>query len=265
MHRRRHGRRGLVRGRLNQAAAPQRVALVTGGGTGIGRAISLRLAKDGFAVTVGYSHSAKGAAATVAEIEGTGGNAFPCHVDITQEGDVAAFFAAAKSRYGRIDIVINNAGIGHMKAFADIPLSHFDYTFNTNARGSFLMCREAARQIEDQGRIVNISTGATVANPAGMALYVGSKMAVEGFTKVLARELAPRGITVNAVSPGMTDTPMLLGGYAEALRKYGAASAAMGRLGMPQDIADGVAMLVSGDGRWITGQVIHVDGGTIIA
>jgi 3-oxoacyl-[acyl-carrier protein] reductase len=127
------------------------------------------------------------------------------------------------------------------------------------------MCREAARQIEDHGRIVNISTGATVANPAGMALYVGSKMAVEGFTKVLARELAPRGITVNAVSPGMTDTPMLLGGNVEALRKYGAASAAMGRLGQPHDIADGVAMLVSGDGRWITGQVIHVDGGTIIA
>jgi 3-oxoacyl-[acyl-carrier protein] reductase len=216
-------------------------------------------------VAVGYSRSADGAAAAVAEIEAAGGRAFAYRVDITQEEDVAAFFAAAKSLYGRIDVVINNAGIGHMKAFADIPLSHFDYTFNTNARGSFLMCREAARQIEDQGRIINISTGATAANPAGMALYVGSKMAVEGFTKVLARELGPRGITVNAVSPGMTDTPMLLGGNAEALRKYGAASAAMGRLGMPQDIADGVAMLVSGDGRWITGQVIHVDGGTIIA
>ncbi len=216
-------------------------------------------------MAVGYSRSADGAAAAVAEIEAAGGRAFACRVDITQEEDVAAFFAAAKSLYGRIDVVINNAGIGHMKAFADIPLSHFDYTFNTNARGSFLMCREAARQIEDQGRIINISTGATAANPAGMALYVGSKMAVEGFTKVLARELGPRGITVNAVSPGMTDTPMLLGGNAEALRKYGAASAAMGRLGMPQDIADGVAMLVSGDGRWITGQVIHVDGGTIIA
>ncbi len=265
MHRRRYGRRRTVRGRLSQTAAPQRVALVSGGGTGIGRAISLRLARDGLAVAVGYSRSADGAAAAVAEIEAAGGRAFACRVDITQEGDVAAFFAAAKSRYGRVDVVINNAGIGHMKAFADIPLSHFEHTFNTNARGAFLMCREAARQIEDHGRIVNISTGATVANPAGMALYVGSKMAVEGFTKVLARELAPRGITVNAVSPGMTDTPMLLGGNVEALRKYGAASAAMGRLGQPHDIADGVAMLVSGDGRWITGQVIHVDGGTIIA
>jgi len=151
-----------------------------------------------------------------------------------------------------------------MKSFADIPMSHYDYTFNTNARGTFMMCREAARQIEDHGRIVNISTGATVANPRGMALYVGSKMAVEGFTKVLARELAPRGITVNAVSPGMTDTPMLLGGDADALRKYGAASAAMRRLGTPEDIADAVAALVSNDGRWITGQVLHVDGGTII-
>lgn len=127
-----------------------------------------------------------------------------------------------------------------------------------------MMCREAARMLEAQGRIINISTGATVSNSAAMALYVGSKVAVEGFTKVLARELAPRGITVNAVAPGMTDTPMLLAGDAPALRKYGAAAAAMGRLGLPEDVADFVAALVSHDGRWITGQVIHVDGGTII-
>ncbi|CAB1370203.1 SDR family oxidoreductase [Denitratisoma oestradiolicum] len=242
----------------------QRVALISGGGTGIGRAVSLRLARDGFAVVVGYSRSAVGAEETVRQIEAAGGKAWACKVDVTVEDEVVAFFAAAKAHYGRVDVVINNAGIGHMKPFADIPMSHYDFTFNVNARGTFMMCREAARHIEDNGRIINLSTGATVANTAGMALYVASKMAVEGFTKVLARELAPRGITVNAVSPGMTDTPMLEGGDAEALRKYGAASAAMRRLGQPEDIADGIAALVSSDGRWITGQVIHVDGGTII-
>ncbi|MBK9956374.1 MAG: SDR family oxidoreductase [Rhodocyclaceae bacterium] len=242
----------------------RRVAVITGGGTGIGRAIALRLARDGLAIVVGFSRSAEGAAETVAAIERAGGASFQHRVDIASEDEVASFFAAAKARYGRVDVVVNNAGIGHMKAFADIPMSHYDYTFNTNARGTFLMCREAARQIEDHGRVINLSTGATAANPERMALYVGSKMAVEGFTKVLARELAPRGITVNAVSPGMTDTPMLLGGDADALRKYGAASAAMRRLGQPEDIADAVAALVSNDGRWITGQVLHVDGGTII-
>lgn len=242
----------------------QRVALVSGGGTGIGQAICLRLARDGLAVVVGYARSEEGAAATVTQIESAGGKAFAHQVDITEETQVIAFFAAAKARFGRVDVVINNAGIGHMKSFAEIPMSHYDYTFNTNARGTFMMCREAARHIEDDGRIVNISTGATVANSAGMALYVGSKLAVEGFTKVLARELGPRGITVNAVSPGMTDTPMLLGGDAEALRKLGVSLAAMRRLGMPEDIADAVAALVSPDGRWITGQVIRVDGGTVI-
>lgn len=241
-----------------------RVALVSGGGTGIGRAICLRLARDGFVVAVGYARSADGARATVAEIVAAGGAAFAAPVDITVEEQVLAFFAAARARHGRIDVVINNAGIGHVKAFAEIPASHYERVFATNARGTFLMCREAAQQIEDRGRIVNISTGATVANPVGMALYVASKMAIEGFTKVLARELAPRGITVNAVSPGMTDTPMLQGGDAEALRRYGAAAAAMGRLGRPEDVADAVAALVSVDGRWITGQVIHADGGTII-
>lgn len=241
-----------------------RVALISGAGTGIGHAIALRLARDGFSVAAGYARSEEAAQATVDAIIASGGDAWIQRVDISEEAEVEAFFAAARERHGRIDVVINNAGIGHMKPFRDIPMSHYDFTFGVNARGTFMMCREAARTIEDNGRIVNISTGSTVANSAEMALYVGSKMAVEGFTKVLARELAPRGITVNAVSPGMTDTPMLLGGDAEALRRYGAKLAAMGRLGQPEDIADAVGSLVSDDGRWITGQVIHVDGGTII-
>lgn len=247
-----------------QQNTPTKVALVSGAGTGIGRAVALRLARDGFIVVAGYSRSADEAEATVHAIAGTGGKAWARRVDISEETDVEAFFSAARERFGRIDVVINNAGIGHLKPFRDIPMSHYDFTFGVNARGTFMMCREAARTIEDGGRIVNVSTGSTVANTAGMALYVGSKMAVEGFSKVLARELAPRGITVNVVSPGMTDTPMLLGGDAEELRRYGAKLAAMGRLGQPEDIADAVGALVSPDGRWITGQVIHVDGGTII-
>lgn len=246
------------------AGPGRRVAIVTGGGTGIGQAVCLRLAREAFSIVVGYGRSGAGAEATVRQIEAAGGRAVAQRADITVESEIAALFAAAKACYGRIDVVINNAGIGYLRSCHDTPMSDYDAIFGVNARGTFMMCREAARHLEDGGRIVNISTGATRANAAGMALYVGSKMAVEGFTKVLARELAPRGITVNAVSPGMTDTPMLLGGDAAALRRYGAAAAALGRVGTPEDIADGVAALVSKDGRWITGQVVHVDGGTVI-
>lgn len=241
-----------------------RVAIVSGGGTGIGRAICLRLARDGLTVAVVYSRSAEGAAQTVAQIEAAGGTAVALSADIAREEEVLALFAAVRQRFGRVDVVINNAGIGHMKSFKDIGMEAYDRIFATNARGTFMMCREAARCIEDGGRIVNISSGITVANSEGMALYAGSKAALEVFAKVLARELAPCGITVNIVSPGMTDTPMLEGGNAEMLRKVGASLAAMKRLGQPEDVADGVAALVSNDGRWITGQNVHVDGGTII-
>ena len=159
-----------------------RVALISGAGTGIGRAIALHLARNGFTVVAGHSRSADGAEVTVQAINDAGGNAWTRRVDISEEAEVEAFFAAARERHGRIDVVINNAGIGHMKPFRDIPMSHYDFTFGVNARGTFMMCREAARTIEDNGRIVNISTGSTVANSAEMALYVGSKMAVEGFT-----------------------------------------------------------------------------------
>lgn len=240
------------------------VAIVTGGGTGIGRAICLRLAHDGFRVVVAYAHSAAGAEETVARIQATGGTAFAQRADITDEAAVIELFAHTQTRYGQIDAVINNAGIGYMKAFTETSLNTFDRIFAVNARGSFTMLREAARCLQDGGRIVNISSDITSANPECMALYAGSKAAMETFSKVLARELAPRLITVNCISPGMVDTPMLEQGNAENLRMIGAKLAAMQRLGQPEDIADAVAMLVSRDGRWITGQNIRVDGGTLI-
>lgn len=245
-------------------ATERRVAIVSGGGTGIGRAICQRLARDGLRVVVAHARSATGARQTVEGIAAAGGEACALQADIRVEAEVQALFAATRERYGRIDVVINDAGIGHMKVFRDVDMAAYDRLFAVNARGTFMMCREAARCIEDGGRIVNISSGITVANSEGMALYAGSKAALEAFAKVLARELAPRGITVNIVSPGMTDTPMLEGGDAAMLRKVGASLAAMKRLGQPEDIADAVAALVSNDGRWITGQNIHVDGGTII-
>ncbi len=242
----------------------QRIALVTGGGSGIGRAICQRLARDGLQVVVAYGHAAQGAADTVARIHAAGGQAISLAADICDEAAVSQLFATTMARYGRLDVVINNAGIGHHCAFKDISMADYDRLFAVNARGTFMMCREAARHLSDQGRIINISSGVTVANSAGMALYAASKAALEAFAKVLARELAPRSITVNNVLPGMTDTPMLEQGDANMLRQVGARLAAMQRLGQPEDIADAVAALVSHDGRWITGQNIHVDGGTNI-
>lgn len=241
-----------------------RIALVSGGGTGIGRAICQRLARDGLHVVVAYGHSQQAAAETVASITASGGIASSLKADIREEAEVAALFKATLERHGQLDVLINNAGIGHLCAFKDTSMADYDRLFAINARGSFMMCREAARCLRDSGRIINISSGITVANSAGMALYAGSKAALEAFAKVLARELAPRGITVNNVLPGMTDTPMLESGDAPMLRKVGAKLAAMQRLGQPEDIADAVAALVSNDGRWITGQNIHVDGGTNI-
>lgn len=242
----------------------QRVAMVTGGGTGIGTATCERLAHDGFAVAIVYSRSSAGAESACQAITEAGGNARTYRADITSEDDVIALFKSVKNDFGRIDVVINNAGIGHLKPFADISMAEFDHLFNVNTRGTFMMCREAARTIEDGGRIVNVSTGATTSNTEGMSLYTASKIAMEGFTKVLAKELGPRQIAVNIVSPGMTDTPMLEGGDAEKLRKIGAQAAAMKRCGQSSDIADAIAALTSNDCRWITGQNIGVNGGMTI-
>lgn len=242
----------------------QKVAIVTGGGTGIGSATCRRLAKDGYTLVVAYANSAEPAKALAEEIISQGGSAFAQRADIAIEEDVVALFASTLARFGRVDVVINNAGIGHMNTMKKIEMDEYDTIFNTNTRGTFMMSREAAKHLMDNGRIINVSTGATRSNMHSQSLYTASKIAVEGFTKVLAKELGAKGITVNVVSPGMTDTPMLEGGDAEALRQYGAKAAAMRRCGKPEDIADAIGALVSNDCRWITGQNISVCGGSTI-
>ncbi len=239
-------------------------AVVTGGGTGIGAAICRALAFAGHPVLVVWSRSRDGALATVSAILEAGGEASEQCTDIGDEEQVAQLFRVCLDRYGRPTVVVNNAGIGHMAAVADTSTEDYEHLFAVNSRGSFFMCRQAAQHVADGGAIVNISTGLTAASGAGMGLYTASKMAMEGLSKALAHELGARGVRVNCVSPGMTDTPMLERGDAEALREYGCRTAAMRRCGEPEDIADAVAALVSTAGRWITGQNIHVDGGSVI-
>lgn len=242
----------------------KRIAIVTGAGTGIGRATACRLAKDGVTVVLVYASSKIGVEETLALIECCEGEAHVYRADIANEQDVEGLFDYVLESFGQLDIVVNNAGVASMGVMAEITSDEYERVFNVNCRGNFYMCRAAARTIADNGRIVNISTGITVSAQAGLGLYVASKSAVEGFTKALAHELGPRGVTVNIVSPGMTNTPMLEGGDAALLRKIGAANTVMKRLGEACDVADVIAMLISKDGRWLSGQNIHADGGSVI-
>ena len=252
----------MVRKRSRSTAAP--AAIVTGGGTGIGSAVCQRLGADGFAVMAVYSRSVDGAQKTVQAIRSAGGTAEVFKADISRQEEVAALFAACIERFGGLRAVINNAGIGHMAPFAKISAEEYEHIFGINTKGTFFMCREAARRIEDNGRIINISSGITISSMSGTALYTASKLAIEGFTKALAKELGPRGVAVNTLSPGMVDTPMLEGGDADALRQMGAEMSSMNRVGQPEDIADAAAALVSEDCRWISGQNIRVCGASTI-
>ncbi len=237
-----------------------KVAIVTGGSRGIGRAISETLARDGATVVVNYSKSAPAAQETVAAITARGGKAVAIQADISKVEDVRRLFKEAQDRFGRIDIVVNNAGIlPPVASVADETEQTFDAVFGL-LRGTYFSMQEAARRLPNGGRIINLSSSTTRAWSAGYSIYAGSKSAIEQFTRSLSRELGPRQITVNAVVPGLTDTDMI-DSYSAAVREGAAKNTTLGRLGQPRDIADVVAFLASEEGRWITGQMVVANGG----
>lgn len=238
-----------------------KVAIVTGASRGIGRAIAERLAADGATVAITYVANADKAEEVVAAIAGAGGQACPIRADIGKAADVRRLFDETIAQFGRLDILVNNAGNGLFKPFAAVTEEEFDAVFDVNARGTFLMLREAATRIADGGRIVNISTAGTVTSAPGAGVYTASKAAVEQFTLALAKELGGRRVTVNTVSPGSTETEGFIA--PDELKAQWVAMTPLGRLGRPEDVAAVVAMVVSEDGHWLTGQNIRAAGGQV--
>lgn len=243
-----------------------KVAVVTGASRGIGRAIALRLAHDGARVVVNYAHQHDAAQATVDDITAAGGQALAVQADVTSRVAIRQLFDTTLRHYGQLDILVANAGYAVFKPLAEISEEDFDATYAVNARGTFFCMQEALRHLGDGGRIVCISTIGTLLNMPGGACYFGTKAAVEQFCRVAAREVAARGITINAVSPGFTDTDMLRASLAAAepdARAQLVAMTPLARLGEGRDIAAVVAFLVGPDAAWMTRQNLAVDGGIV--
>jgi len=240
-----------------------KVALVTGASRGIGRAIAMRLARDGSAVVVNYSANQAAANETVAAIEQGGGRAIALQAHVEKLADLERLFGETLQHFGRLDILVNNAGIMFNKPVAEVTEEEFDNIFAVNVKGTFFACQQATKRMADGGRIINFSSSTTAMMLPTYGSYVATKGAVEQFSHVLAKELGSRGITVNVISPGPTDTELFNQGKSEQDIQRFAQLAALGRLGQPDDIANVVSLLVSDDAGWITGQIIRVNGGTV--
>ena len=242
------------------ASLKDKVAIVTGSSRGIGRAIAERFAQDGAAVVVNYARSGGEARDVVTGIEAKGGKAIAIQADVSAVSDIRRLFRETITKFGRVDIVVNNAGdSANPTPIAEVTEDDFDSTFAVFGRGPFFVMQEAARALPDGGRIINISTVGTALLPPFTSTYVGSKAAVEAFSAVLAAELAPRRITVNCVLPGAVETKLLRELPKEVQSAYEQRTP-LG-IGQPRDIAGVVSLLAGEEGRWITNEKIRCDGG----
>ena len=242
------------------ASLSGKVAIVTGSSSGIGRAIAERLAEDGAIVVVNYGTSAEKAQQVVTGIQAKGGKAVAVQSDMSLVAEVRRLVVETVNQFGRLDILVNNAGRFIPKLLMETAEADFDQIIALNAKGPYFAMQEAAKALKEGGRIVNISTEGTHMSFPGATAHLGSKAALEQYTKGLAHELASRGITVNTVSPGITDTGVLT----EQYRQFGIQTSPLKRLGLPKDIADVVAFVVSEEARWLTGQNIHAGGGIVM-
>jgi 3-oxoacyl-[acyl-carrier protein] reductase len=239
-----------------------RVALVTGAGRGIGAAIAARLAADGALVAVNYARNQAAAEAVVARIVAAGGSAWAIQADLGETAALAPMVECCVSRHGRLDILVNNAGVIALAPPEAVTEAEFDTLFAVNVKAPLLLCQAAARAFGDKGgSIINIgSLNSRVPGP-GVSVYSATKAALDALTVALSRAWGPRGIRVNGVAPGQTETDMLASVVPPEVLRANVERIALGRLGRPDDIAEVVAFLASDEARWITGEVLHVNGG----
>lgn len=242
-----------------------KVALVTGASRGIGKAIACKLAREGAKVIINYNGSKEKAEAVKSEIEAAGGQAEVYQCDVSDYTACETFIQTVIKEEGSLDILVNNAGITKDGLLMKMSEEDFDKVLDTNLKGAFNTIRFASRQMLKQksGRIINMSSVVGVIGNAGQANYAASKAGVIGLTKAAARELASRGITVNAIAPGFIETDMT-DVLSDKVREASEAQIPLGHFGKPEDVAAAAAFLASEEAGYITGQVLHVDGGMVM-
>jgi len=238
-----------------------RVAIVTGGSSGIGREAAVRLGRDGYAVAIVYVGNQANADAAVKEVEQAGGRAIAVQADVADETAVAALFDRTEQEFGGIDVVVHAAGIMPLAPLAELDLEVLDRVLRTNLRGTFVIDQQAVRRLRNGGALINISSSLTKLARPNYSAYSATKGGVEAITLILARELRGRDITVNAVAPGPTATALFFNGKSQELIDRIAAEPPLERLGQPSDIAEIIAFL-AGPARWINGQVLYANGGS---
>jgi 3-oxoacyl-[acyl-carrier protein] reductase len=240
-----------------------KTVLVTGGSRGIGAAIARQLAGIGMNVVINYASDEGAANAVVASITAIGGVANAVKGDVSKSDQFAHLFDQAESRFGGLDMLVNNAGQMRPMLIADVDEERFDRLFAINVRGVLNGCKLAAKRLRDGGRIVNISTSVIGMSPAGYGPYCATKAAVEALTRSLCKEVGQRGIRVNAVAPGPTDTELLNSVNSEDRMKMYASTTPLARLGQADDIARVVVFLATDEAGWVNGQTIRVNGGLV--
>jgi 3-oxoacyl-[acyl-carrier protein] reductase len=239
-----------------------RVAIVTGASGGIGRAVAVRLAEEGMAVAVHYSSNRERAQETADQVAAAGGRALVVGADVADEDAIAALFDQVEAEFGGVDVVVNTAGIMLLSPLAEFKLDDFDRMHRTNVRGTFVVSQQAARRVRSGGAIINFSTSIVKIALPNYSAYAATKGAVDAMTLILAKEMRGRDVTVNAVAPGPTATPLFLDGKPDEVVDGLKKMSPLERLGEPKDIAEAVAFL-AGPARWVNGQIIYVNGGVI--
>ncbi|WOI12490.1 SDR family oxidoreductase [Thalassospira lucentensis] len=238
-----------------------RTAIITGAARGIGVALAKRLAQDGFAVVINYANSATSADALVEELTASGHQAMAIKADITNADAVKQMFDHAETRFGGVDVIVNNAGIMTTQPISEMSDAIYDAMMDTNVRGTFNMLREGAKRLRNDGRVINFSTTALHLKLPGYAVYNATKAAVEAMTGVYAKELRGRNITVNAVAPGPVATELFLNGKTDEQIAQFSKMPPIERLGQPEDIAGVVSFLAGPDSGWVNGQTLRANGG----